>query len=224
VRSIVGTGIPACRSLRWIFAHSWARGGPVGPQLTLCQFFDFPFRVDASSFFRSFVAQPAPPIERALFCRPSSPAVIVQWLATAPVLRLTPPPSWIAIGRFVAPSLECKRPTGRSIAAGSVGRGIVRLGSQRYRAVQRDCLPCPALSTLCSSIPLLPLWAQARLQRTKPRAKLSQQLASARACMLDELLPTKRPVSGPANCRGSRTRTFAESRIAASQKPCLPVQ
>ena len=53
-------------------------------------------------------------------------------------------PQRIAADRFVAPSLGRKRPIGRCTAAGSVGRGIVRLGSQRYRAAQPDCLPYPA--------------------------------------------------------------------------------
>ena len=43
--------------------------------------------------------------------------------------------------RFVAPSLGRKRPIGRCTAAGSVGRGVVRPGSKRYRAAQPDCLP-----------------------------------------------------------------------------------
>lgn len=41
----------------------------------------------------SFASQPADPIERALFCRLSSQAYFVEWLASAPSLRLTPP--WV---------------------------------------------------------------------------------------------------------------------------------
>jgi hypothetical protein len=45
----------------------------------------------------SFVAQPAAPIERALFCLRSSQVLSVESPATVPVLKLTLTPSWIAI-------------------------------------------------------------------------------------------------------------------------------
>src|SRR5208282_1789220 len=64
--------------------------------------------------------------------------------AIVPALRLTTPPSWIATGRFAQSFLGRRRPTGRCTAAGSVGRGVLRPGSQRYRAAQSDSLPYPA--------------------------------------------------------------------------------
>jgi hypothetical protein len=89
--------------------------GLVEPKLKLAQFFDFrlgirrrrplqsPPCLSAARFARSwsFVAQPAAPIERALFCLRSSQVLSVESPATAPVLRLTP-----------AAKLDCNLKTG----------------------------------------------------------------------------------------------------------------
>jgi hypothetical protein len=99
----------------------------------------------------SFVAQSAVPIERALFCRRSSQALSVESPATAPVLRLTPPPSWIANGRFAQPFLGRRRPTDRYIAAELVHLGVVRPGSRRCRVGQPGSLPCPAAACFLRS-------------------------------------------------------------------------
>jgi hypothetical protein len=93
--------------------------GLVQPKLMLGELFDFPLHrrrrplqsplpypnEGRSARSWSFVAQPGVPIECALFCRRSSQALSVESPATAPVLRLTPQPSWIATGRFAPPSL-----------------------------------------------------------------------------------------------------------------------
>src|SRR5208337_1679535 len=76
----------------------------------------------------SFVAQPAAPIERAFFYRASSQVLSAEWPATAPALRLTPPPSWIATGRFAQPFLGRRCTTGRCTAAELVDLGVVRPG------------------------------------------------------------------------------------------------
>ena len=101
----------------------------------------------------SFVAQPAVPIEFALFCRRSSQALSVESPATAPVLRLTPQPSWIATGRFAPPSLGRRRPTDRYIpdrraAPSCPVRGGPRLLMPTLKALDRVAFPYPAASSL----------------------------------------------------------------------------
>src|SRR5271165_2347662 len=124
----------------------------------------------------SFVAQPAVPIERVLFCRPSSQVLSVEWPVTVPALRLTPPPGWIAAGRFAQPFLGRRRPTGRYTAAGSVGHGVVRPGSKRYRAAQSDSLPYPAAARfLLGSCPAWVFHARGLASQSSLRALVPLQ-------------------------------------------------